>query len=191
LALPNVSVRVFGRNLVDTRAALSDEDGRYEVQNLPTGGFQVIAAKTGYVSLAYGAQRPGAIGKPVDVARGEVVSDIDFNLTRGGVLSGRLTDALGEPLSEVQVAAWRATGGICRHQVAMAPGDSTDDTGRFRISGLPAGEYCIAASGSGVFGGIDATHSYVRTYYPGTSSMHEAKLCGSPPAPRMPRSTIR
>ena len=67
---------------------------------------------------------------------------IDFVLSRGGVIVGRVVDELGEPMAEVFVQAMRfvSTSGAPR-LVPMGRNASTDDLGQFRLYGLPPGEY--------------------------------------------------
>ena len=46
-------------------------------------------------------------GRPLDVGNAQIVERIDFALPRGGVIAGRVTDELGEPLAGVRMQAMR------------------------------------------------------------------------------------
>src|SRR5690242_17131316 len=56
-ALRRAVVMVMGEGLKGPKAATTDENGRYEITELPAGRFQVRASKAGYVALAYGQRR--------------------------------------------------------------------------------------------------------------------------------------
>src|SRR4029079_18027851 len=62
---------------------LTDENGRYEFSELPTGRFTLSAAKSGYVTLSFGQRRPSEMGRTVDIASGQRLDAIDFALPKG------------------------------------------------------------------------------------------------------------
>ena len=111
---------------------------------------------------------------------------MNFALPRGGAISGRIVDELGEPLASVQVTVHRYAfmGGSRRLVNAGMDGgnDRTDDLGQSRLFGLPPGEYYIAATlrnmefmpmnAAPVSGASDG---YASTYFPGTSSLADAR----------------
>ncbi len=83
-----------------------------------------------------------------------------------------MLDEFGDPSvgTRVQVLRNRAEGGG-RRLLPVGMADQTDDTGAFRIYGLPPGEYYVAAS----TGLIDAIKRDPPVYYPGTMSFAEAQ----------------
>jgi hypothetical protein len=88
------------------------------------------------------------------------------------VIYGRVFDQFGEPLigTRVQVLRSRTVGGKRRLQ-AVGAADQTDDTGAFRIYGLPEGNYYVgAAAGLG-----DQVKRDPPTYYPGTANIADAQ----------------
>ena len=125
----------------------------------------------------------------LQVGTGQALAGPDLRLTRGGAISGRVLDARGEPMAEVMVMAVRKpTGGSGRGRGAPAlpagqPGQ-TNDIGEFRISGLPAGDYYVAASPrpmiplgqSSPSPSPSGSTTLVATYYPGTSTMAGAQV---------------
>ena len=79
--------------------------------------------------------------------------DGDIALAKGGVITGRVLDDLGAPLPLFNVVAIRrhAQSGPPRFErVATA---ATDDQGEYRIFGLPAGDYVVAAAPARVLNG--------------------------------------
>jgi predicted outer membrane repeat protein len=86
-------------------------------------------------------------------------------LTRGGAIQGRVIDKFGDPLAgtRVQVLRSRMIRGQRRLQT-MGPGDLTDDTGEFRVYGLPPGDYYVTAS----TGPADSARRDPPIFFPGT-----------------------
>ena len=98
------------------------------------------------MSLQYGQRRPNERGTPVEVADGQIVEKVTIALPRGGVITGRISDDVGDPVAGVQVQVLRygfTPGG--RRLMPVARGDRTDDTGAFRVYGLPPGDYYVSA----------------------------------------------
>ncbi len=110
---------------------------------------------------------------------------VDLQLVRGAVLSGRVTDDDGEPVVGVQVTALvqMPTGAGRRGwgETGETTAASTDDRGEFRLFGLGAGEYVLAARRNDGRTPAARTTSTGRrladvlTYYPGTTELAEAQ----------------
>jgi protocatechuate 3,4-dioxygenase beta subunit len=174
-------VRVGGEGMPEGRITTTDEHGRYEIKELPAGRLGIMAMKAGYVTMQYGQRQPMQPGKPLEIADGQVLQGVDFNLPRGGVIAGRITDEFGEPLPDVSVKVMRHQYVEGRRQLVpvMSGGwTRTDDLGRFRAYGLPAGDYYVnAAIEGGMFWGAqsDTRSGFAPTFYPGTPSASEAQ----------------
>lgn len=161
------------------RGTLTDEQGQFELKELPAGRYTLTAMKSGYVALSYGQRRPVETPRPLVLGDKLVLEKIDFNLPRGGVVTGRVLDEFGEPVSEVmvQVSRFRYLGGQ-RRLLNAGRSNQTDDLGQFRVYGLPPGEYYISAGlmpgmmNQGISG---ISTGYATTYYPGTPSLSEAQ----------------
>jgi protocatechuate 3,4-dioxygenase beta subunit len=164
--------------------ATTDVDGRWRLQNLPAGEYQINAAKAGYVNASYGQQSPQDPGKRVSLADGQTLDKIDLIMPRGGVVAGRITDEFGEPLANAQVQVQRyqyGPGGEKQLMFAQSGVQGqimTDDLGQFRAFGLMPGEYVVSASIRSFNAGsanVDADRDgYPPTFYPGTPSVAEA-----------------
>lgn len=151
--------------------ATTDEEGRFTIRSVPAGSYTVLPHTP---ALVVGADTSFAQpGKTVTLGDGEEVDEIDFSLVKGGVITGRVTDAEGRPLIEQRVSLIRVDE---RGQRVPTPYFnpfmySSDDRGVYRIYGLLPGRYKVSvgeAPDSGVvrigFGG----GSYPRTFH-GTS----------------------
>jgi hypothetical protein len=129
-----------------TRFATTDTEGRYLVRDLPAGTFTLHVSKTGFVPLYFGQNRPFEQRTTIRLAQGQRFA-ADVRLPRAGVITGRIFDRAGEPVLGVRVQALR------RRVVNGTPGlqaagtaDTTDDTGAYRLYGLPPGEYYVTAT---------------------------------------------
>jgi hypothetical protein len=167
---------VLGRAFQPPRLVTADENGRYDFSNVPAGAYIVSAGKLGYSSLEMGP--PGLIGpgKRLELADGETRERVDFTLVRWGTLSGRLFDENGDPVegASVQVLQVRFEAGRRRLVMADVSPRLTDDLGRYRIFGVPPGEYVVSAA-IGQVAAADVP-GYARTYFPGTPNSGEAQF---------------
>jgi hypothetical protein len=166
----------------DSRTTLTDEQGRFELRELGGGRYTLTAAKGGFVSLQYGQRRPSEPGTPIDLADGQTMEKIVIGLPRGSVITGRIVDEFGDPLTGAQVRALRYgyAGGV-RRLLPAGQANRTDDQGTFRIFGLPPGEYVVSATLNEERGGPrrnqdeEVTTGYAPTYYPGTTNAGDAQ----------------
>ena len=173
-------VRLQGQDFREGRVASTDEEGRWELKDLPAGRYTLSASKGGYVQLSYGQRRPFERGRPIEVADGQTLENVNFNLPRGSVITGRIVDEFGEPIADAMVAAmrYRYFNGR-RGLVPTGRFAQTDDIGNFRLFGLSPGDYYVSATlrPVGMMGieSSDSTTSYAPTYYPGTGSSQQAE----------------
>lgn len=138
--------------------ATTDEDGNYRITNVPPGNYAVVPASPAFVAIEG--------RKSLIVGKNETVENIDIALERGGVITGKVTDADGRPMIEEMVYVSATTS----QRVVFYRDVRTDDRGIYRAYGVPAGKYTVSA-------GRDATSSigsrrpqggHQRTYHPAT-----------------------
>jgi carboxypeptidase family protein len=153
------------------RLGTTDGDGRFVLRDLPAGEYRLTVSRTGFITMQYGQKRPFEASSSITLAEG-AMAEANVALTRGGVIYGRVLDQFGEPLAGTRVQALRSrtVQGQRRVQSVGAP-DQTDDTGAFRIYGLPPGDYyVIAAAGFG-----EQVKRDPPTYFPGTPNFAAAQ----------------
>jgi len=184
--LRKARVRAISPELRENRLTTTDRDGVYELIELPAGRYQLTASKGSFVQLQYGQTRPFEAGKPIEVADGQTLEKMNFSLPRGSLIVGRVIDEFGEPATDVQASALRYQFVQGRRQL-VPPGRTvtTNDIGEYRVSGLPPGEYFLAASPRGMgFGGPGiasttghggGTPTTTTTYSPGTADQAGAQ----------------
>ena len=161
----------------------TDAEGRFEIKDLPAGRYNISASKGGFVTGQFGQRRPTEPGTPIDLADGQTAEKVNFILARGSVISGRIVDDGGEPVSGTQVTAMRYAFSMGGRRLTPVPAegsnDRTDDQGGYRLYGLPPGDYYITANNRQMMMmapnmNSTETDAFAPTYYPGTASVAEA-----------------
>src|SRR5262245_39300411 len=61
-------VALVAPQLPDGRGVLTDDNGAFELLELPEGRYALTVSKTGFVSLSYGQRRPLQPGTPIQLA---------------------------------------------------------------------------------------------------------------------------
>jgi hypothetical protein len=120
-------------------------------------------------------------GKPLLLAEGEDVQGLDFSLVRGGVITGKVTDADGRSVVEQRLTVVAEDQASLRYQNALpviSAAFQTDDRGIYRVYGIPAGRYkiSIGVSEADYYSGRLGRVSYKRTFYPDATDPNEAKV---------------
>ena len=155
----NVVMRVVGTR----RTTRVDASGNYRF-SLPPGEYEI-----GPSGVGLSVKRKPTI--TVKVRSGFACHrGIDFKVVWNGKVEGRITDPGGRPLAGVKVAA-TATSNPARYAARPA---TTDNNGRYSISGLGTGDYHIVVSPPQL-GGVSAESPHPTTYYPGTSAANRAR----------------
>ncbi len=121
----------------------TDDDGRFEVRDMPAGTF-VVQAKT---TTERPEDRMGVVRAEGELQTGQTL-ELELTLSEArGSISGRALDASGAPLAQVQIEASELI-----HAPNMTLGFGTHSTmtdadGRYRFSDLLEGTYQIELRG--------------------------------------------
>ena len=158
--------------------ATTDQDGFYRVTDVPPGNYEVTPSAPAYVLV----DAIGGRGKSVIVGEGENVDGINFSLVRGGVVTGKVTDADGRPVIAQQINLFPADAfdrqGPDR-MVYPTTGAQTDDRGIYRAFGLRPGRYKIATGrGEESFGGpyFPMRTTYRQVFHPDVTEHSKATI---------------
>jgi hypothetical protein len=175
--LRKAQVRITAGEIRENRIATTDVDGFYEFKEVRAGRYTVNASKGSYVSLSYGQQRPTDPQKPLAILDNQTVERMDFTLPRGGVISGRILDEFGEPISDVQVSVQQYQ--TVQGQRRLTPTGRqgfTNDIGEFRLFGVSPGQYYLVATWRAANpGSNDDRTAYAPMYFPGTDNPAQAQ----------------
>src|SRR5437773_8409084 len=144
---PVKRARVFATaaELPGGRAMLTDENGAFDLTELPAGRYTLTVSKSGFISLSYGQRRPLQAGTPLQLGDGQQLKGVDFHLPRGGVISGRVVDEDGEPVPGATVRVLRYQYLQGDRRLTPAGSGQTDDRGQYRVWGLMPGDYYVNA----------------------------------------------
>ncbi len=163
-----------GAPLRTSLLAVTDKDGRFVFRDLPAGRFTLDARKGGFVREVYGV--------PIPV--GDGTTDVSLSLVRSAAVAGRILMPPGAPVSSIrlQLLKWETTRGARTLVSARGGAFTLAGDGRYRIGGLPPGDYVVVAYG---FGRLDrrqfdaagggAVVSMAPVYSPGTTDPTQAR----------------
>jgi hypothetical protein len=164
--LRHAIVTATGAEIIGSRQVVTDDEGRFAFPDLPPGRYSFVAEKAGYVKTYHGSKRPGrAPGTPVAMIAGQPAPNVVIRVLRGAVIAGTVRDPFGAPVASSQVTVKQAVvvNGLRRMidvPNLLVPNATTDDQGRYRIYGLPPGEYTVfCGGGSAGYFGVRETNS--------------------------------
>jgi hypothetical protein len=170
------------------REVISDEAGRFLLDNLLPGNCRLMATKDGYITATHPGD-PGVFvpaGYSLILRQGESRDGERLQLTLGGRVAGRITTPPAEgPLAltlhllrrEVVNGTARLTG----LPTARVAGD-----GSFLSPGIGAGDYVVAVSERPDNGSTFAPNQFAVTYFPGVLDPDAASLVAVQPGKTTP-----
>ena len=168
-----------------TYGALTNQEGKFTITQLPSGRYTASADRIGLVMLP---KTVSALNFAFMLGPGDKKEDLNLTLTPAGAIIGRVLDAAGEPVPNALVRAEGSEGGETA---------ATDEQGRYRIGGLRPGKYRIHASPQpSQFSAevrTDATEDihYSATYYPDSLARASARRLDVGPAAELSGIDIR
>jgi hypothetical protein len=125
-------VSVFGPSSVPS--AVTDNQGSYSVRGVVPGQYAIVVQKKENTS----APEPRTLS-----LAGGMRLRVDFRIAKGSVISGRVLDRDGRPVSGLVVQARLKTTADRRLRMDVQGGDKTNDLGEYRIPFLPEGVYAV------------------------------------------------
>jgi hypothetical protein len=161
--------------------ATTDHDGYYRFANVAPGSYEISPAAGAFITSDN--QRAKTV-----VVDDDEVDGINFTLVRGGVITGKVTDADGRPLILQQVNIFLADAfnqpQQSGQQQAQRPpvypfnNTQTDDRGIYRVYGLRAGRYKVATGRSDdTFNfGFSTQRTYRQVFHPDATDQAKATI---------------
>ena len=140
-------VVIIGASTGTLRVTSTDGNGHFGFVSLAADRYVIGASKAPFLGAVAGAKRPARSGAPIALADGQQIGDVTIRLPLGAAIAGTVTDERGQPGANVAVTVQqrRMQNGE-RTLVSVPSGNvTTDERGRYRIYGLPPGEYVVAA----------------------------------------------
>ena len=161
--------------------ATTDAGGNFRLTRVAAGRYNVAPFTPALVAPREGTY--GQMGKSLTVAAGETIDGVDFALARGAVITGRVTDADGNPVVGEFIQLRPAD----RNARVRMPYDTpqmyeTDDRGVYRLYGLPPGRYTVSVGTSAQADAerdsfsFNRSSYYARTFHPDAIDEARAKV---------------
>lgn len=148
--------------------ATSDQDGRYRITDVPAGTYLIAPVAPAFVL----SEVNNSIGQTLIINKSDNIEGIDFDLIRGGVITGKITDADGHPIVEEGVNLLSADYPRSGPSYHIPGSFQTDDRGIYRIFGIRPGRYKVSVGQESLYRGVGrGRRSLPITFYPDT---HEA-----------------
>jgi hypothetical protein len=173
-----------GRHLQNEMVKVTtDAEGRYRLENIAAGRYKIAPFAPALI-IPRENNFPSVEARIISLNDSEAREGVDFTLKRGGVITGRVTDADGQPVMEqIKLAVIDET----TNEAEVDPRRqyspqrwfmyATDDRGIYRIYGLPAGRYIVsvgAAEGEAVYSRKGRYN--VQTFHPGVTDKTKATI---------------
>lgn len=155
-------------------SAQTDIEGNYRLAKIPRGSYFIRASAPGYVN---GSENNPFALKAINLGVGETLSRIDLDVTRGGVITGKVTNTEGQPLIEQTITLIPQPTRPDLSTPAYASNIRTDDRGVYRIFGIPPGKYKVAAGPAlPVLESFIGRVAYPRSFYPDVAEEAKAAV---------------
>lgn len=153
----------------------TDGEGRYRFSNLPAGKYLLSASSPAYISRKSVADSE-AQGL-IELEDGENIEDRNYDLIRGGVITGRITDPDDRPMiaQNIQLLPLNEKGEVTQQGFSFEYGSmmETDDRGVYRIYGVAPGRYKLRVAGGKLHGSGRA--KLPDMYYPDAITIQKAE----------------
>jgi protocatechuate 3,4-dioxygenase beta subunit len=166
--------------------ASTDADGHFRIESVVPGRYRLYLEKTGLVEInSRGLKSDLSV---FTVQAGQSLDDLQLRMLPTAIITGRITDEDGDPMSNVRVIVQRKKPGKSSRETTG--GEATNDLGEYRLAGLFPGQYWVVAMPPPDFRDYEQPHPkslpenpqneaqpdtrYRTTYYPGTYDAMQA-----------------
>ena len=199
-ALKKVLVQVIAedRKQGGNYTASTDADGHFHIENVLPGRYRIFLEKIGFAGVNGRGLKSDT--NVFTVQAGQSVEDLLFRMLPTAIMSGRITDEDGDPMSGVRVTALRKKPGKATREATGS--EATNDLGEYRLAGLFPGQYYVLALPPPDLRDYEQAHAkpppadtqsdaqpdarYLTTYYPGTYDAMQATAVTLNPGDEMP-----
>lgn len=147
----------------------TNANGEFEAERLDPAPYRIQVTAPGY--------QPAQAFNPTAPDYHFIGETVTLSMQKGGVITGKVTNAAGQPIVGVSVNVVSLTAGVQAPpglpiNVGLVPLSSqqTDDRGVYRVYGLAPGKYVVAAGAGGAGLGQSPFLGRVTTYHPATTT---------------------
>jgi hypothetical protein len=166
--------------------ASTDADGHFQIDNIVPGRYRLFLERIGYVEINGRGLKSEL--NVFTVQAGQSLDDLQLRMLPTAIITGRITDEDGDPMSNVRVIVQKKRPGKSSRETTG--GEATNDLGEYRLAGLFPGQYWVVAMPPPDFRDYEQPHPksplenpqsetqtdtrYRTTYYPGTYDAMQA-----------------
>jgi hypothetical protein len=167
---------VNGVELVLTEAAsastplkfVTETRGLFLFENLPPGRYVLLAEREGFARQVYGSRGNPLAGVTLSLAPGQEMNDLEFDLTPGSTISGKILDAAGNAVRKATVLALQPIYRRGSKEYIPLGSAGSDENGDYRVTNLGPGNYLLSASSRNGEG--------IATFYPNSADLTNAAV---------------
>jgi protocatechuate 3,4-dioxygenase beta subunit/subtilase family serine protease len=123
--------------------ASTSANGYYAIRNLLPGDYRIKFSRSGFLEEYYDDTPSAQVATTIHVANESETPGIDAQLVSKGAIAGRVTDANGNPVTNVRVYGYPTT------ETGRSAGAYTDGNGEYRLLSMEAGTYQVQFDAGG------------------------------------------
>ncbi len=169
--LAGARVRLTGSS--QREPIVTGDSGAFAFDGLPAGTYAFGIERTDYLPASWPAPSRWIRRRenPITIAAADIVENVTLALDRGGVVTGRVTTAAGDPLSGARVSL------VGPGPAAFTRSETTGANGEYRAAKLAPGHYVLRVQPrpSTIASQDPPVSGALPTYYPGTLQRSEAR----------------
>ncbi len=161
----------------------TDATGAFRLAHIEAGDYRLSVLRHGFLP-ADGYS--GGTGKIVSIKPRAETSNVVVPISPASVITGRVFAPDGGPACDMRVYAIQLGYSRGQRQLRVTATAKTDDTGQYRLYGLPQGNYYVQASAQqSAETNLHAAHNgsrrqYVSSFYPHAGDVFSAAKIGVP-----------
>lgn len=164
-------------------SASSENDGTFRIEGIEPGQYKLSGNKSGFLRSSYGAKKPNQSGTILTLSPGQQLTDVTLSLNPQAVVTGKVTDEDGDPITGGMIQVIRQTWMRGKLRYMPMNGGQINDLGEYRIANLSPGKYYLSVQQfPKSYAGMQELPLApgkpdirpVRTYYPGTTALSAA-----------------
>lgn len=121
----------------------TDGSGRFIVEGLPAGKYDLRAGKPGLGTAIYGANSVRELGDLLTLGESEIHGGVKLRFLRSASISGTVVDPDGDPIPGAVVAVLHRGRQLGEPILTNGQSTTTNDRGEYRITGIDPGEFFL------------------------------------------------
>lgn len=139
-AIADAIVTAYSTDGSQVAQTTTNTQGQYSLEGLSENNFYVQARTKEYPEVWYPNTRDINTATAIAVSANQTIVNINFKLSEGGVITGKVLDQRGKPIPNVYVQVQSTTADPSYFYSGYA---QTDHEGVYRILGIPEGSYWV------------------------------------------------